>query len=91
MLLDRTELSVGTWYISVVNAEEATEPLKFRLEADLLNVVECPSNTPEGGAACSGHGACDATLGRCDCDGGYTLDDCSAHARRLTNCRTCDN
>ena len=78
MLLDSSELSAGTWYIAVINAEEATAALKYRLSVELLAELDCPTSPSTPNAVCSGKGQCDRSMGRCHCDVGYTLDDCSA-------------
>jgi hypothetical protein len=82
ILLDKEELTEGTWYFSVVNEEDPDgdeEPLTYKIRARFLDTVACLSSDDDGvggGAPCSGHGTCDAFLGRCFCNAGFTGDDC---------------
>ena len=77
ILLDKEELTQGTWYFSVVNEEDPDgeeEPLTYKIRARFLDHVQCLSD--DEGTPCSGHGTCDTLLGRCYCDSDYTGDDC---------------
>ena len=75
MLLDGEELSAGVWYFSVENSGESLEPLVYSITSEFLDTVACPLFN---GQTCAGKGTCNEKLGRCSCEAGFTLDDCSA-------------
>jgi len=87
ILLDAQELTTqgaGQWYIAVMNPETASSSLSFSIKAEFLTELDCPSNhnniDPDVSSEdeCSAAGMCIRELGRCDCDEGHVLDDCSA-------------
>jgi hypothetical protein len=80
VLLDREELSEGVWYVSVENSQESEDTLECELIITYQDQVDCPSGVGDDGqtSVCSGQGECNRALGRCLCNPGRTLDDCSA-------------
>ena len=79
IVLDNDEIVDGIAVISVFNGAENLESadLNYDLTVSFQSDVQCP--TGFNGQVCSGRGTCKTELGRCDCDQGYTLDDCSAY------------
>jgi len=81
VLLDAEELAdkgPGDWYIAVLNPETSAAPLQYSIAATWAPTVDCPTDHATGSLSCSGDGVCVSTLGRCDCDDGHVMDDCSA-------------
>lgn len=81
ILLDSEELSqngAGYWYIAVFNPESSTSVLEFSIKAVWTATVDCPTDHAGVLGTCSGAGVCVDNLGRCDCDDGNVMDDCSA-------------
>ena len=81
ILLDAEELQLararagpGYWYVGVANG--GAETLAFAIAATAEARLDCPVARGSG-AACDGAGVCDNALGRCDCDPGNVMDDCS--------------
>ena len=65
--------------ISVFNGAENLESvdLNYDITVSFKNSVDCPTGL--NGQICSGRGTCMSELGRCNCNDGYTLDDCGAY------------
>jgi len=78
IVLDNVELMGGVVVISLFNGAENLESvdLNYDITVSFKNLVSCPSG--RNGQICSGRGSCNSELGRCNCDDGFTLDDCSA-------------
>jgi hypothetical protein len=80
ILLDAEELAAagpGVWYLSVANGIENSAPFSYTVKAAFAAALDCPK-AHGSGLECSDAGACERALGRCDCDPGNVLDDCSA-------------
>lgn len=56
---------------------KSLDTLTYSITAHFSDFVECPSANNHS-SPCSGRGTCDRNLGRCVCEQGFTLDDCSA-------------
>lgn len=81
VLLDAEEIEAageGDWYISVMNPEASTTLLEYEVKAVWASTVECPQDHAGQFGTCSNAGTCVEGLGRCDCDQGSVMDDCSA-------------
>ena len=79
ILLDNEELAAagpGVWYVSVHNGAENDAPLKYAISSLFETELECPAAHGTT-RACDGRGSCRGALGRCDCDDGRVMDDCS--------------
>lgn len=76
ILIDREELSAGAWYFAIINSPDSVETLIFDLTVEFKKELDCPKDAADN--MCSNAGQCDRTLGRCMCNKGRTLDDCSA-------------
>lgn len=79
IVLDNTEIQDGMAVISVFNGAENLESvdLNYDITVSFKNSVNCPTGL--NGQICSGRGTCVSEIGRCNCNDGYTLDDCSAY------------
>lgn len=79
IVMDNEELQPGVYVFSVYNGAEngMSDTLTYSLSVSLSTQVSCPIGI-HNAQTCSGHGQCDESLGRCNCDAGFTLDDCSA-------------
>ncbi|KAJ1446887.1 hypothetical protein M885DRAFT_225352 [Pelagophyceae sp. CCMP2097] len=80
ILIDAEELAAageGSWYVAVTNGEASAAALTFTITATKAQRVDCPLAHGNGGE-CSTAGECVSQLGRCDCNAGRVLDDCSA-------------
>ena len=79
IVLDNVEIEDGMAVISVFNGAENLESvdLNYDITVSFKNSVDCPTGL--NGQICSGRGTCMSELGRCNCNDGYTLDDCGAY------------
>ena len=76
ILLDAEELAAagpGIWYVSVANGIENEAAFRYAVKATFATHLDCPEAHGTG-RECSGAGACQRSLGRCDCEAGNVLD-----------------
>ena len=86
ILIDAEELAMhgaGQWYFAVLNPEKSESAMTYQIYARFMEFVNCPSHHENMGGhgvgdECSSAGTCIQELGRCDCNDGSVLDDCSA-------------